>query len=190
MRRIVLASGSPARRELLERLNIDFEVVPSNYEEDHGLDLEPRELVKALSLEKAREVANRVDNSLVIGADLMIFLDKTLLGKPHTKERAREMLRMLSGKCHLILTGISVIDSDTDREVSRCVETRVYFRELSDDDIENYVNLEEPLNCAGAYKIQSLGHILVSKVEGDFSAIIGLPLLELIKILKEFNYEV
>ena len=190
MKKLILASNSPAKKETLEKLGIEFEVIPSNYEEDHNLDLEPRALVKFLSQEKAKEVAGRIEDGLVIGADTMVLIDGEIMGKAHTEERAREMLRKLSGKKHDVITGLTIIDAENQKKITKCIESRVYFRDLSDEEIDYYVKMENPLHCAGAYQIQNLGQLFVERTEGDISNVIGFPLVEFINILREFGVNI
>jgi septum formation protein len=190
MKRIILASESKAKRELLEKLGISFEVMPSEYEEDHGLELSPKELVTLFSEGKARDVAKKVNNALVIGADTMVLIDQEMLGKAHTEEKAKEMLRKLSGRSHDVVTGLTVIDADSGKVITRFIESKIFFRRIEDWEIDYYFKIDNPINCAGAYRIQHLGQIFVEKTEGDISNVIGFPLGEFIKILREFGVSI
>ena len=136
MKTIVLASGSPRRKEILEKTGLQIVVDPSNYDENLNQNIEPNELAKALSLGKAKDVAKRHKNAIVIGADLVISFNKKVLGKPHTKEKALEMLSELSGNVHSAITGYTIIDTDTGKIISDAVETKIYFRKLSKGEIE------------------------------------------------------
>ncbi len=187
MKKLVLASSSYTRKNILTDASIDFEIDPSDYEEDHTLNLTPEELVIRLSLEKAKDVAKRHGDALVLGADTMVFFENHRLGKPHTPERAKEMLRMLSGKMHPILTGFTLIDTISGKVISKAVETKVFFKDLSEKEIDEYVATGEPLEKAGAYAIQENGHKLIDHVEGSKTNIAGLPIEELEKTLKEFD---
>jgi len=187
MRKIVLASASPRRRELLENIGLKFEVAVSNYHEELFSGLAPGTLAQKLSLEKASVVARQYDDAIVIAADTIGVLDGNIIGKPHTDLAAKNMLRMLSGKCHLVITGFTIIDTRQQTNLSRSVETKVYFRNLTDDEIDAYVRTGEPLDKAGAYAIQGLGALLVEKIEGDYYNVIGLPLVALIENLKHFG---
>lgn len=183
--KIILASGSPRRKELLEKAGFSFEVIPSRYEEEMEFRLPPQGLAKYISMRKARNVAESNPNALVIGADTFIVFDGHILGKPHTPERAFEMLRMLSGKKHSVITGFTLAHLESLKIISRAVETLVHFKTLSEEEIEGYVATKEPLDKAGAYAIQCLGAALVERIEGDFSNVVGLPVDEVAKLLKE-----
>src|SRR3989304_6108226 len=190
MKAIILASASPRRKELLEQIGLSFMVEPSNYQESMSLELEPHELAKSLSLEKARLVARNHRNALVIAADTFIVFEGKILGKPRTETKAKEMLRTMSGKPHSVITGFTIIDTDSNKTVSRSVETRVHLRKLGSDEIDAYVRSKEPLDKAGAYAIQGLGSVIVERIEGDYSNVIGLPLSALTESLKEFGVHV
>jgi septum formation protein len=183
MQKIVLASGSPRRKELLEKIGLNFLVDPSNYEEVLDQTIGPLELVKRLSFGKASDVAKRHPDSLIIGADSVVAVDNITLGKPHSKEKAIEMLSKLSGKTHSAISGFTIIDTKTGKTVSEAVETKIFFRKLNPDEIEKYVATGEPLDKAGAYAIQGKGALLVDKIEGDFYNIVGLPLGRVVKVL-------
>jgi len=187
MRRIVLASASPRRKELLDRIGLKFEVAESAFREELTSELEPGALVQKLSLEKASLVAKQYDDAIVIAADTIGVLDGNIIGKPHNERTAKQMLRMLSGKCHLVITGFTIIDTRSQKTLSRFVETKVYFRDLTDGEIDAYVRTGEPLDKAGAYAIQGLGALLVEKIEGDYYNVIGLPLNTLMESLKKFG---
>lgn len=188
MKKVILASSSPRRKELFEKTGIPFVVEASDYEEDMNLRIEPLELAKELSRGKAESVAkkHKNDDVLVVGADTFIVFKDKILGKPHTPERAKEMIKEMSGKTHYVITGFTVIDAKSGKKISKAVKSKVVFRKLNDQEIDNYVKTGEPLDRAGAYAIQELGLILVEKVEGDYSNIVGLPLPALIKELRKF----
>jgi septum formation protein len=187
MKSLILASRSPARRELLERTGFSFTVEASNYEEDMTLKLPPKELAIYLSKGKAKDVASHHQAAVVLAADSFAVLDDKLLGKPHTVERAKEILAMLSGRSHSFVTGFTIIDTDSGKEFSGSAETIVYFRDLTPGDINSYVAKEDVLNKAAAYIIQGLGAILVERVEGDYSNVMGLPLPAVARALKDFD---
>ena len=190
MKAIILASASPRRKELLEQIGLSFMVEPSNYQESMSLELEPHELAKSLSLEKARLVARNHRNALVIAADTFIVFEGKILGKPRTETQAKAMLETINGKPHSAITGFTIIDTDSNKTVSRAVETRVHLRKLSSNEIDAYVTSKEPLDKAGAYAIQGLGSAIVERIEGDYSNVIGLPLSALTESLKEFGVHV
>lgn len=189
MKKIILASSSPRRKELLEKTGIVFEIIPSTYEEDMSIDLSPVELSIFLSKQKAESVAENNPDAVVIGADTFVVLGDKVLGKPHIKEKAKEMLSILSGKQHSVITGFTVIEKLANKSISQTVETKVYFKNLTDEEIKDYVDTGEPLDKAGAYAIQGIGKKLVEKIEGDYSNIVGLPIDNVMEILKEFNIE-
>lgn len=186
---IILASTSPRRKDMLEKAGLRFEVVASNYEEDMTLDLSPSDLVKFLSSQKAEAVSDAHPHSIIIAADTVVVLGKQVLGKPHTPERAKEMLRALSATEHSIITGFTVLDTDSGKIISQSVETKVLFKSLTEWEIDEYVASGEPLDKAGAYAIQLGGAKFVERIEGDFSNAIGLPVDEVMAVLKEFSTE-
>ncbi len=190
MKTIILASASPRRRELLEKIGLRFEVEPSNYEEDVHSGLEPHELAQKISLEKAEAVASKHKNAVVIAADTFIVFDGKILGKPHTEKEARKMLETISGKSHSVITGFSIIDTTTSKTLSKSVETKVYIRKLTSAEVDAYVKSKEPLDKAGAYAIQGLGAVFVEKIEGDYFNVIGLPLSALTEALKDFGINI
>ena len=186
-RRIILASASPRRKEILEMTGLKFSVDAGDYEEDMDLALKPRQLARFLSAEKARRIAVKYANALVIAADTFIVFKGRLLGKPHTEKEAKKMLVLLSGKAHSVLTGFTIIDTDTKKKLSRSVETKVYFRKMTLKEIGSYIRTGEPLDKAGAYAIQGVGAVIVRKIEGDYFNVMGLPLSSLTGALKEFG---
>lgn len=190
MKTIILASASPRRKELLKRIGLKFKVDPSNYEENISSELEPHELAKSLSLEKAKLVAEKHMNALVIAADTFIVFEGKILGKPRTETEAKEMLETINGKPHSVITGFTIIDTENNKALSKAVETKVYIRKLSSNEIDAYVESKEPLDKAGAYAIQGLGSVIVEKIEGDYFNVIGLPLSALTESLKEFGVHI
>jgi len=190
MKKIVLASASPGRKGLLEQIGLKFEVDPSNYQEDMTLDMEPNKLAEHLSLGKAEEVAKRHKDAIIIAADTFCVLGKEILGKPGTKENAKAMLQKLSGKTHLVITGFTIMDTGTGKSVSKSVESKVFFANASEKDIDDYVAIGEPLTKAGAYAMQHRGGIFIEKIEGDYFNIVGLPMLPLVTELKNFGINV
>jgi len=187
MKRIVLASASFRRKELLEKLGLKFEVEPSDCEEEISPGIEPHKLARALSRKKAELVAENSENALVIAADTFIIINGEILGKPITEVEARRMLKIINGRQHSVITGFTIIDTENGRKISRSVETKVYIRKLTSEEIDSYVESEEPLDKAGAYAIQGLGAVIVEKIEGDYFNVIGLPLNAVAESLKEFG---
>jgi septum formation protein len=190
VRKVVLASASPRRKELLEKIGLIFVVDPSEYPEDLTGDMNPLDFAKAISLEKAKTVASKYPDSLIIAADTFGVLRGKIIGKPHTAEEACQMLSTLSGKSHRVITGFTILDTKSQHTITRVVETRVYFSKLSDEEIDNYVKSGEPLDKAGAYAIQGLGSVIVEKISGDYYNVMGLPLQALTESLKEFGIHI
>jgi septum formation protein len=187
MKPVVLASSSPRRKELLEKIGLKFTVDPVDIDEKLPLNHDPLRLAKSISLKKALAASSRHPGALVIAADTFGVIDGKLLGKPADKAQAVAMLEEMSGNCHRVITGFTVIDGVTGRTVSRAVQTMVYFRNLSSSEITEYVNTGEPLDKAGAYAIQGLGALLVDRIDGDYYNVIGLPLSALAVELRKFG---
>jgi septum formation protein len=187
-RRIILASASPGRSELLRRTGIPFEVILSDCEEDIEAAT-PEEHVRRLALRKARAVSERHPDALVIAADSVAELGGEILGKPGSPDGARQMLRRLSGRYHRLLTGLAIVDGPTGRTYDGVEATRVHIRELSSDEIDTYVQSGEPLGKSGSYELQGLGATIIDRIEGDFSNVVGLPMAHLARALRDFGVE-
>ena len=184
-KKFVLGSSSPRRAELLRKAGINFEViVPENINEEQ-ISADPVSHVLELSRKKAENVAKKVNDSLILGADTVVVLNGEILGKPKDGEDAFKMLKKLSGKEHLVYTGISLVDKDKERILSGYQLTKVKFNQLKDKEIKDYIDTGEPLDKAGAYGIQGMGNFLVEKIEGDMDNVIGLPLRKLEELLKK-----
>jgi septum formation protein len=190
MKRIVLASASPRRKELLGQIGLQFDVEPTDYDEETTSASEPHEMAMELSLGKAKSAARKHRKSLIIAADTLVVLGDRVVGKPHTNAQAREMLRALSGRTHSVITGFSILDTETGKVLSRSVETKVHMRKLTLKEIDSYVRTKEPLDKAGGYAIQGRGVVLVDRIEGDYSNVVGLPLSALAESLGEFGVNV
>jgi len=173
--KIVLASTSPRRRELMVELGFEFEVVKPLSDET-SVDPDPRKRVVENAEAKARSVVDRHPNALIIGADTVVFLEGVFLGKPIDPDDARRMLTKLSGRIHQVFTGMAIIDTSNGSMVSCVEETMVTFRELSEEEIDEYVAGGEPLDKAGAYGIQGAASFFVDAVDGSWSNVVGLPL--------------
>jgi septum formation protein len=186
MKKIILASTSPQRIMLLKKAGIKFEVIQSNYIEDITIHKDPHKLTQYLSYEKAKTVAKNLRNSIIIAADTIVSFNHQLIGKPKDKKDAKRILTMFNGKMHLIITGFTIIDTDTNKSITKSIKTKVYFKKLTETEIDDYVATGEPLNKAGAYGIQGLGKMLVKKVEGDFDNVVGLPVKYLLDELNKF----
>ena len=186
---IILASASPRRRELLERVGItDFTVAAPNVDESVEPGLSPADMVETLSLRKARAAAQTLGpDGLIIAADTVVALDADVLGKPRDGDDAFAMLSALSGREHRVYTGVTVLRGD--RAVTEHEETAVTFRALSPDEIWGYIATGEPMDKAGAYGIQGIGALLVSGIRGDYSNVMGLPVFRLGRILSGFGLD-
>ncbi|MCR4439372.1 MAG: Maf family protein [bacterium] len=185
-RRLVLASASARRAQLLRLLGLEFDVIPSSIVEENGGVEDPVRHVRELALAKAREVAAQVDCGLVIGADTVVVLAGRLLGKPADADEARAMLALLSGKTHEVYTGFALVERPSGRELVEHELTRVHFRDLSNEEIEAYVATGSPLDKAGAYGIQDLSAIFVDRIEGCFYNVVGFPLAKFYQAYREF----
>lgn len=183
-RPLILASGSPRRKEILERMGLSFTVDVS--EADEHFVGKPDDAVFELSYRKALAVADRHHDEFVLAADTLVY-DGNVLGKPGTKENAVRMLTELSGRWHSVFTGLTLIHPQTERVIRRVCETRVHFVEMTSDEIEAYVDSLEPIDKAGAYGIQGLGGMFVDKIEGCYSNVVGLPMSMLREMLSEMN---
>ena len=186
--KIVLASQSPRRKELLGRMGLEFVTQASKIDESAFDGLEARELVATLSREKAHWIARQLDGeTLVIGADTVVVRDGAALGKPKDAEDAVAMLLSLSGRDHQVCTGVTVCRGD--RVLTQVEETQVTFRELTEAEVRQYVSTGEPMDKAGAYGIQGLGGLLVEGIRGDYSNVVGLPVCRLGQMLKDFGVD-
>lgn len=186
MRPVVLASGSPRRRELLGQMGIeDFEVLPAQGEETAPEGLAPDALVACLALQKAREVAALRPEATVIGADTVVALDGRVLGKPSDEEEAREMLSALSGRRHQVYTGMAVLSGGQAFTHVEC--TQVEFRPLTEEEIAAYVATGESMDKAGAYGIQGRACVFIRGIQGDYYNVVGLPVCALHELLAQLE---
>ncbi|MDQ5894562.1 MAG: nucleoside triphosphate pyrophosphatase [Actinomycetota bacterium] len=183
--KVILASGSPQRKEILERLEIDFEVRVSGAEEIvHG---DPAEVVLANALLKARSVADAAPGCLVIGCDTDVVLEEHIIGKPEDEIRAREYLAQLSGRSHRVLSGLAIVGPEEERVRTGVAESAVRFRELNQIDIDRYLASGEWRGRAGGYAIQGRGSALVAGVDGDIANVIGLPVGLMLNLAPELD---
>jgi septum formation protein len=172
---LILASASPRRAELLRQLQPEFEIVPSDATEISDGQFTPQELCQLNAHRKARAVAKKIPDALVLGADTLVFLDGEIMGKPRDLADARRMLARLQGRTHQVVTGVSLIHLRGHRERLFAVSTDVTFRPLDEKQISDYLSKINPLDKAGAYAIQEHGDLIVSEVSGSFSNVVGLP---------------
>jgi septum formation protein len=188
MRRIVLASASPRRKELLGQLGLRFAVEPTGYDESVAAPGGPHEIARALSLGKARAAAEKHGGALIIAADTLVVLGDRIIGQPHTAAQAREMLRALNGRTHAVVTGFTVLDAGTGRTSTGSVETRVRMKKVTLKTIDSYVRTKEPLDKAGGYAIQGLASRFVEQVDGSYSNVVGLPVALVYRLLREQGF--
>lgn len=187
MAKIVLASGSPRRRELLQRIGItDFDIRVPETEETYPGGLTPREIVEYISREKADAAAKLCgEDEIIITADTMVFLDDQRLGKPVDEADALRMLTGLQGRHHTVCTGVTVRQGS--RSITESESTEVYFRPAAEPELRGYIATGEPMDKAGSYGIQGKGALLVEKINGDFFNVMGLPVLRLSQMLTKFG---
>jgi len=184
--KILLASTSPRRIQLLSDLNLPFEVITPRIIEPQILS-DPRSSVIQNSLLKAQSVLDDVEEGYVVAADTIVVKDDLILGKPRDEEEARTMLGTLSGTTHIVFTGVTVINSATGEAVSDAAESMVYMKKISDDEISTYVESGEPMDKAGAYGIQAYGSMIIERIEGCYFNVMGLPMSLLHDLFKEFE---
>lgn len=184
--KIILASGSPRRRELLAGLGWNFEVIPPQVDEKKIDGEPPAELVKRLAEEKVSSVASRFLGNWVLGADTVVALEGRILGKPKSEGEAAEMIAELSGRTHSVFTGVALIAPDG-RKLINAEETRVTFRPLEKEDILAYIALGESMDKAGAYAIQERGTLLVERIDGCYFNVVGLPLFRVSQMFAEMG---
>lgn len=191
MKSIVLASGSAYRAALLQKLHIDFVCYPSDIDENIYLDHSAEQRALYLSQAKALAIAKRFSNHLIIGSDQVAMCDGQILNKPGNRENAIQQLTQQSGKSVTFYTGLSVLDTTTNKSLSTVERCTVHFKTLSDTQIQHYVDLEQPFDCAGSFKSEALGIALFSRIEAnDPNTLIGLPLIKLIEFLDVFGLPV
>ncbi len=189
MPNLILASTSPYRRVLLEKLGVTFECAAPNVDESPQPGESPRHLVVRLAQEKAKSLAARFPDHLIIGSDQVCVLDGIITGKPHTEENARQQLLKARGSIVTFYIGLALYNSSTGHLQTECEPFDVHFRHLSEQEIDDYVRKERPLNCAGSFKSEGLGIALFERLDGrDPNALVGLPLIALCQMLRRENY--
>ncbi len=184
--KLILASQSPRRAQLLKLVGFEFETVPSHFDEDSINIPEPEKHVLELSRAKAEQVASSVEQGIVIGADTIVVLDSHIIGKPHNHQQARGMLKQLSGRIHRVFTGFTLIEKPGNRTLSDFDVTNVHFRPLEDWEIERYVQTNSPMDKAGAYGIQDQSAVFADRIEGCFYNVVGFPLSKFYTAMKTF----
>jgi len=192
--KIILASTSPRRHGLAQEMGLEFDIVPSDYEEDMTMKLSPEKLAMTLAYGKAADVAKKTKEGVVIGIDTFIVFNGEKLGKPKTKEKAFKLLKSFSGKKLKVISGLALIDCKTKKEIKDYDVSEVKLRKMSDEEINTYIATGEPLDKAGAFAIQGLGSIFIESIKGSYTNIVGFPVGCLYKNLKKlgvniFEYE-
>lgn len=189
-RKIILASGSPRRKELLEKLGLEFEVIKSDFDENSIEIKNPKKLVAKLAESKAEEVSNKeniTSDSLIISADTIVVFKNEILGKPKDELDAMRMLKLLNAQKHQVYTAMCVLDMKNMSKRTSVVKTDVVFDKVKDETIMEYIKTGEPMDKAGAYGIQDGGSVLVKKINGDFFAVMGLSVNKLFQELKRIK---
>jgi septum formation protein len=186
--KIILASSSPRRADLLETIGVSFELAPSQIHERPHTDEAPADYIIRLARAKVIDVARKHEAGLVIGADTIVVLDGKILGKPQDDEDAERMLRQLSGRWHAVMTGVALLDVATRREVADYDKTLVRFAQLTDREVEWYIKTGEPMDKAGAYGIQARGAMFVDEIAGNYHNVVGLPIPLVYRLAKRLGY--
>ena len=184
---LVLASSSPRRKDILEKINLKFDIRPSTIIEDYSIGLNPIKMAEYWALEKARSIVPRQKNTIIIGADTIVDLEKKIMGKPANPIEAGKMLKALSGKQHIVHTGVALRCEFLNKEISFVESTKVYFYKLNDDWIDQYVSTRMPMDKAGAYGIQDWSSIFVKKINGCYNNVVGFPLARFIQLIYSDN---
>lgn len=186
--RLILASQSPRRRELLEQIGIEFTVQPSTVEEKIT-ETDPRKVVQELAHQKAEDVAASVSEGTVLGADTIVVLDGKIMGKPKSRGHAVEMLQSLQGRTHSVFTGVALIrkGAGSEQTLQFAEETQVTMYLMSREEIENYVDTKEPMDKAGAYGIQGRCAAFIERISGDYNNVVGLPVARIYQELKNWK---
>ena len=183
----ILASVSPRRKELLEGMGIEFDVIPSGINEDFLNGETPREHVLRLSKEKSSAVSRNNPDAWVLGADTVVIIDGEVIGKPGTQNEARAMLARLSGREHQVITGFTIVNKSADVMITDAVESFVIFKEISEDEMDWYVKTKEPYDKAGGYAVQGMAAFFIREIRGSYTNVVGLPLTEVVTALKRIG---
>ncbi|MDD4370830.1 MAG: Maf family protein [Anaerostipes sp.] len=184
MKKIILASGSPRRREIFSQVGLEFQVKPSKVEEIITKK-KPEEVVMELSMEKARDIAQNEKNAIVVGADTIVSFQGNILGKPENEEEAAAMLSMLSGQTHQVYTGVTLVQQD--KQESFFEKTDVTFYDLEPEEIKKYIDTKDCMDKAGAYGIQGCAAGFIQGICGDYYNVVGFPIAHFLQILKKFR---
>jgi septum formation protein len=184
--KLILASQSPRRAQLLKLVGFEFDIIPSSIDEDDIMEIDPPSHVRALSLAKAMNVGSNVEKGIIIGSDTVVVLDEEILGKPKDKAEAKKMLHRLAGRTHQVYTGFTLLEKPTNRRMSDYDMTKVHFRELADWEIDRYVATQNPMDKAGAYGIQDQSAVFADRIEGCFYNVVGFPLSKFYTAMIQF----
>jgi septum formation protein len=202
--KLILASSSPRRQELIRMLDLPYEIKPSHVDENIAHDIPPENVVKELAFRKASATAENISNStpekpscehpstdtIIIGADTIVVVDGHILGKPRHDDEAFTMLQMLQGRTHHVVSGVACIGISSGKKLTACRQTAVTMKPLSDASIRAYIKTEEPMDKAGAYAVQGIGATFVEHLDGDYFNVVGLPLSLLSDMLAEFDVHI
>lgn len=181
--KLILASASPRRKHLLQQAGLVFDILPSHFDENSVALGKPTDYVTTLACAKAEEISRQNPSHWVIGADTIVLIHGTVLGKPDSQNAARDMLKRLSGQTHQVYTGFALYCARLEKRITGVVCTDVTFKQLSENEIEWYTHTDEPFDKAGAYAIQGLGTFLVRSISGSYTNVVGLPVCEVMEIL-------
>lgn len=188
MRKIILASQSPRRQELLNNIGVKFEIIKSDFCENISrIDEKPEDIAEQLAYGKAKNVSDKLEKGIVLGADTIVVLNGEIYGKPKDEKDAVRMLSNLSGKTHQVITGVALIDKENGKTVIEHETTNVTFNKLTKEEIDAYIKSGDYIGKAGGYGIQNKGSILISKIEGCYFNVVGLPINKVYRMLKELD---
>ena len=185
--KLILASNSRTRKEILDKVGLKYEVCPSNIEE-HSIETDPKEYVMDLSRQKGLAIASNVSEGVILSADSIIYIDDKKLEKPKTKESAKEMLKLLSGRVNYAVTGVTIVDKYQDKTITFNEVTEVYFDEMSDEEMNWYIENEQFIFERCGYSIAGKSAIYIPKINGDYYNILGMPISRVYKELHKLGY--
>ena len=188
MKKIILASKSPRRKQILQQVGLEFIIAVSAFDETQVKFKTPQEMVKKLSLEKAKIIAGKNPGAVIIGADTTVLYKNEIIGKPTSKQDAVRILKLLSGNIHEVVTGFTVMQGK--KSITKHVTSKVKFKQLSEAEIKAYVATGEPMDKAGGYGIQDKGGLFVEDIQGDYFNVVGLPIFAVSEVLKQFGVEI
>ena len=185
MRKLILASQSPRRKELLEKCGYPFDVIVADIDESIDSSLTLENAIQQLAYKKAKKIFDDYPDAIVIGSDTIVSINKKILGKPKDEQEAFNMLKLLSGKTHEVITGLTILTKE--KKYNHVSVNKVTFYDLSDEEIYKYISTKEPMDKAGSYAIQGIASRYIKSIDGDYYAIVGLPVSVVYHILKELD---